>query len=1329
MSKGSISLLRANPALTTNIKIVVDSKYNLYLESYSANTELSNEKYKKYLINSEIFLSERIASFYKDLPADLAFEIKNNIKSDNIQIDFDNQYDDIYYSGPRSIEDTRYTEEYQYNTTLKIDPTNLPKWFFIFRVDGPGISTLDNTNIQDYFNDFKIIKSFDLSPKTSIGKLWEKNYIVDDHILRSPIELNFKDFEFSQWNGYDYYTGGTVSKSFFMQDLMQNQTTDFEFESFLIDGFKKNGVISSNYSNLSFLFDDTVSSIFLKSVSSSIQKYYEDEYPIIHKLIISGYIKTEQYNKTSEIVGNTFRIYYTFNEHIPYRKKWTINRYSGFYGNDLNIINKVSTHVPVIFKTGIGITIENNVFKLTGNNVNPVLSTYNEQLPIYFKIKNQFYLIEKSALNEYNLVADVNFNGMLDDFILNAQAPIKLEYEEETINTGNYHTYIKNVDNTFFNDFNIKYLSDNNSIIMIKIMDDFYKLKIDINNNFYLNTDEYIIADSNLLYRKLGNNNAQTEVLQILTKDNNVIYFEFYVFKFTDIADWDFNRLDTKYAQIEYDKNDSIKYNRPFIYMTDVTDVALPKDAYLEKYYNIHIEDSITQIKTQLTSNQYILPLTSEYGATGDLYMFNEINQLTRIWDINQSVTKWGIMNSINTNASPYKINNSLSVCGVYNMTPNLYVPNISIGDLNLDWFYTIGKPINYNFNNFYTLLNYSAYRTNNTVFRTLNLDMHEFITVDNSGTIEDIYKIDLDYYKDINAEFDYFEYIMNRPVIYNDTLDINLINHERVSYLNESDNVNGPSFFFKGIKAYLQWVDLENPNEISLFTTSPANELSGYAISILFNAKFTNVTALHGKAGIEIILNRKYKNILINLYIYTPHGSYTSLDYRERDALYNEENVLYSEYNVLTGAYVWKTSELRIKSLTLSTFIKIINDDVLEYENFSAGIKYTIVEEKIYYEMSNIELNVTDITNRTVKITFKNPTIFKQGDWIYFENALIPEFNKNLQVVNLIGNKTITLKFLTDQTSNVNTIFGSINSYLITKKQQVLPFKFKLVKPEAIKINTDVNIVTGDTSSPVLPTNSFKTNTNIVLSNDSTDGLIPYVYVDDDISRRIFKKNLNNELTFSQIDKLPTIYRFSGDYEPILNNIDLFNKTKLTLYSEGNVKYMTFTDGKLELHFTSIQPPNISINDIFYINNIDNSYWFLKYKTGHIIDILISELGGLYTYKVVLYYDWITPPIITDQDLIALNKTFDIKFMKKLEKNITFEYGYNNFAVNNNIIISKLYDTVNPLQTSIDINKTTNKFPMIDEHGVTAINRNIFKSQWDTEYYYSILINKYKTL
>ena len=53
MINKTFQLLRTNPALTTNVKLVVSSDNKLYLESFDTNTQLADQKYKHYQISKE----------------------------------------------------------------------------------------------------------------------------------------------------------------------------------------------------------------------------------------------------------------------------------------------------------------------------------------------------------------------------------------------------------------------------------------------------------------------------------------------------------------------------------------------------------------------------------------------------------------------------------------------------------------------------------------------------------------------------------------------------------------------------------------------------------------------------------------------------------------------------------------------------------------------------------------------------------------------------------------------------------------------------------------------------------------------------------------------------------------------------------------------------------------------------------------------------------------------------------------------------------------------------------------------------------------------------
>ena len=72
----SFAILRTNVGLTTNIKIMVDSSYNLSLSSIESNDELANTKFKKVSFIKNNYYDELINYFYHGLPVDTALYIK-----------------------------------------------------------------------------------------------------------------------------------------------------------------------------------------------------------------------------------------------------------------------------------------------------------------------------------------------------------------------------------------------------------------------------------------------------------------------------------------------------------------------------------------------------------------------------------------------------------------------------------------------------------------------------------------------------------------------------------------------------------------------------------------------------------------------------------------------------------------------------------------------------------------------------------------------------------------------------------------------------------------------------------------------------------------------------------------------------------------------------------------------------------------------------------------------------------------------------------------------------------------------------------------------------
>lgn len=1486
--KDSVYLLRANPALTTNIKLVCDSTYNLYLESYSANKELSDNKYKKVLISSDSFISERMAFFYKDLPSNLAFEVKNNIKSDTIQREVDRQYDDIYYSGMRMVEDTRYTEEFQYNTTLKVEPSSLPQWFFIFRQDGSG---LENNNDLDT-KKLKVIKFFDLSKSTAIGKLFQKNYIDDDVIPVSPFELNLKKFEFSKWNGYDYKSGGTVSKSMFLEDYMRNETTHFEMERFITSQFQKNEVICSNYINISFLFDDTVSGIFEKSTNYDVATSYK----FMNEDIYNGDFKIG-----TDLTFSTFGIPSEFQvtSEKSYRKRWTINRYHGFYLKNLIFTKKISPMIPVNLNTS-GISVYKNEFIVTGSQISgpiqqamPLLGTWDDNKVYYIKIKETYYLLDKNTENildvngnitgtidHYYIISDVTFNpdteAPLLDLITGFDPVIKIVWDPVT--SAPYITYQDNI--PFKLDYDSKIKTKDAVFLLIKIYDNYYNVEYTDGDNLTrkckIVTDWYLSCDGNKFVRKFDSNKAEEIFTQILNKEERVPYFEFYVPQFVQVADFDFARDNTGYANIENDNFQYVNNTRPFLKEFDITDVSSPKDVYTEQSYQIvtqnplqlfsiffdevNIVDTAQYVYPEFTDSTFVLPTASEYAATGDLYILNNQNSISDIWNVNQSQCKWGYLSGIGNASYPYKINNSLSTSLKYNFTPNPFSERADATEFSLDWFYTFGIPCR---NDNLVLPGFQPIYLEflDIYFRTLNIDLYkQYQTLwdINLGHTDFLsyFRFDMEYYKNPNSKLNLFNYFLNFPVVIGETSDDTI--HEilykyyvkRTSEFIKGDGYNGPSVFFKGLKAYVEYVKLNNPNEginkniQDKIEFTPADDIAGFEFSIIFNNKETSDITLHGQAGIDVIINKIHKNVLIYIYIWTPYNCKTSLSHTKRDNAYSEKVVSYLRLDTVDAAEI-VDSELSIENLRLSILYKILNSYSTEYPGFSDGIHYSMVEEVTQYplkvlDVSNTVLNLSDcIYDASINGFFITLTIdgffpIKQGDWIYLKFLSLPyiDINKNYKVKSIINDK-ITIE-LRDASNVLGITPFSLNiselSYL-TKEISLIPFRLRCIVPEEIKINDKINLVTLNNSAPIRPDNNvtnlkgvmrfypvplsppYTFETTKILINDLLkikDGTVENVWRNNPLLRGLVKANIDTELTYKAIDDLPSIYRYSGDYEPVINNVNLFNKFKLIEYGQNTKQlaigfyptniinsFLTFyiklmPSGKYKLIIEAVahqyngllgETDPFKIKDIIYFSfctlfdtfndsSFNRNYNFSLYDTYNKIankyfeidsilntyTLTTQQVINLFTNNVLVLendgvYNPLTDPapnhlvyvIETSYEFDGYDSLYEQQFdisgdpiyiakgsanyFKQVEDNISFDRTLKDFGINKSIIIGKYTtETISPLKSSNALYDEKNKFAMDDEHGVTQIDRSIFKSSWDLEYYYKTEKNKFNT-
>jgi len=256
-------LVRTNPKLTTNIKIMTNGK-NVWLESYDADKHLSNGKYKSFLVNPDSHYNKDIVSFYDKLDSVVAFKVLQEYDDLSVKDTFDEQYETFYHCGCEYVKSLDYDEQFGFVAPLWIDE-KIPDYFVIFKVSEPSYMKTDVARLRDL--DFKndildkctIIKTFSLKDDTPIGK-YIRNYRNQDGFPVSPLYVRMEKNGHISFNGISYKTGEfTEAHEHDFEKMFSKDECVMAFDNFITGGFERNNIICANLLNLEFLFDDTTS--------------------------------------------------------------------------------------------------------------------------------------------------------------------------------------------------------------------------------------------------------------------------------------------------------------------------------------------------------------------------------------------------------------------------------------------------------------------------------------------------------------------------------------------------------------------------------------------------------------------------------------------------------------------------------------------------------------------------------------------------------------------------------------------------------------------------------------------------------------------------------------------------------------------------------------------------------------------------------------------------------------------------------------------------------------------------------------------------------------
>jgi len=271
LDKASYSVVRTNPKLTANVKVVSDGT-DIYLESFSANTALSGQRYKAFKVDGTDTYDRDVFRFFNSgkFPIDQAYEVFQEFEDTAVLSQYGNQYEMFYSAGTRSIASETYPQSLGTLAPLWLNE-QIPNYFVIFRMDGPAAvnnvaASSENSGAssaqtsvdfsKNILENCTAVKTFDLTEGTPLGA-YIRNYRNQETFPTVPLNISWRKDQPILWNGISYKNGGfTSSGSYAYKDLVGKDATILQDEFFFTQGFQNNGILLANLLNLEFLFDD-----------------------------------------------------------------------------------------------------------------------------------------------------------------------------------------------------------------------------------------------------------------------------------------------------------------------------------------------------------------------------------------------------------------------------------------------------------------------------------------------------------------------------------------------------------------------------------------------------------------------------------------------------------------------------------------------------------------------------------------------------------------------------------------------------------------------------------------------------------------------------------------------------------------------------------------------------------------------------------------------------------------------------------------------------------------------------------------------------------------
>ena len=270
-TSSSFLMMRTNPKLSGNIKLVVDKDQHLYLDTFKVSNNLNKYAYRHKSVSAASSYSTDVRNIFKSLPSEDLYKVPDiDLKAHDPYTSFEDQYDTTYSYGAETNADEMYSENFKILAPIWINRV-MPDFFVVFKIEEHyNLSTYyniqdDNEIFDKFLREAKIVKSFDMRQSSPLGK-YLRNHYTEISDYPGSVLLQFKEQEMqddtisgiNSWIGISVDTGLVVKMdedSYFASQTIRKGSQE-KLNQFIVGGFERNRLLCPNLINVEFMFND-----------------------------------------------------------------------------------------------------------------------------------------------------------------------------------------------------------------------------------------------------------------------------------------------------------------------------------------------------------------------------------------------------------------------------------------------------------------------------------------------------------------------------------------------------------------------------------------------------------------------------------------------------------------------------------------------------------------------------------------------------------------------------------------------------------------------------------------------------------------------------------------------------------------------------------------------------------------------------------------------------------------------------------------------------------------------------------------------------------------